>query len=223
MGLKNIKVDFETWKDLAKQKIDHNLKKVADVIRSNNLIARRLINEEEFTNWFIDNYQSLGFDKIVEHRKREFPDFIMLTDNREVKVGLETLSSRFIEHNHNPDETDFVICLIKDKQLPVTTIEVSMLEYLAPNKEGTITISGERELWLDFINKVKKDKKKVWGVLSPFLRKYISSDRENQVLLILFPKELVEELLEKESPDEFIQQAIRKQLEKNPPDPLSQG
>ena len=76
-----------------------------------------------------------------------------------------------------------------------------------------ITIRGERELWLDFTHKVKKDKKKVWPVLRPFLRKYVSYDRQQRVLLMLLPKELVEELLEKEDPDEFIQQAIRKHLE----------
>jgi hypothetical protein len=41
-----------------------------------------------------------------------------------------------------------------------------------------ITIRGERELWLDFTHKVKKDKKKVWPVLRPFVRKYVSSDRQ---------------------------------------------
>jgi hypothetical protein len=57
-----------------------------------------------------------------------------------VKVELETLSSHFIEHNHDSEETDFVICLVKDKELPVTTIEVSMFEYLMPNKGEIITI-----------------------------------------------------------------------------------
>ena len=76
-----------------------------------------------------------------------------------------------------------------------------------------ITIRGEREQWLDFTHKVKKDKKKVWPVLRPFLRKYVSSDKQQRVLLMLLPKELVEELLEKEDPDEFIQQAIRKHIE----------
>ena len=221
MRLKNIKVDYETWRDLAKQKIENNLKRMADVIRDNNVIAKKFNNEEGFTNWFMDNYRSLGFGKIVDYRKRRFPDFIMLMDNKEVKVELETLSSHFIEHNHDPDETDFVICLVKDKELPVMTIEVSMFEYLMPNKDDIITIRGERELWLDFTHKVKKDKKKVWPVLRPFLKKYALSDEESRVLLMLSPKELVEELLEKEDPDEFIQQAIRKLLETE--EPLSRG
>jgi len=86
-----------------------------------------------------------------------------------------------------------------------------------------ITIRGERELWLDFTHKGKKDKKKVWPVLRPFVRKYVSSDEKHRVLLMILPKELTEELLDKEDPDAFIQQAIRKQLTTSPPDTLSQG
>ncbi len=75
-----------------------------------------------------------------------------------------------------------------------------------------ITIRGEREIWIDFIYKAKKEKKKVWDVLNPYLRKYISSDQETKILLILFPKDLVERLLAKDDPDAFIQEAIRKCL-----------
>lgn len=76
-----------------------------------------------------------------------------------------------------------------------------------------ITIRGERELWLDFVHRVKKDKKKVWEVLSLFLRKYATSDEETRILLILFPRELVEELLTKEDPDKFIEEAIKDRLD----------
>ena len=78
--------------------------------------------------------------------------------------------------------------------------------------KDTITIRGERDLWLDFVHKAKKEKKKAWEVLNPYLRKYISSDQDTRVLLILFPKDLVEQLLTKDDPDEFIEEAIRKQL-----------
>jgi hypothetical protein len=77
-----------------------------------------------------------------------------------------------------------------------------------------ITIRGERELWLDFSPKTKKEKKKAWEILSPFLRKYASSDEETRVLLILFPKDLVEQLLKKEDPDRFIQKTIKEHLKK---------
>ena len=75
-----------------------------------------------------------------------------------------------------------------------------------------ITIRGERELWLDFVHKAKKDKKKVWDVLNPFLRKYVTSDEETRVLLILFPRELVDDLLGKKDPDKFIEEAIKDRL-----------
>ena len=80
--------------------------------------------------------------------------------------------------------------------------------------KDVITIRGERELWLDFIHKAKKEKKKAWEVLSPFLKKYLSADQENRVLLILFPKDLVDELRTEEDPDAFIEEAIRKHLDR---------
>ncbi len=75
-----------------------------------------------------------------------------------------------------------------------------------------ITIRGERELWLEFTHKTRKEKKKVWDVLTPFLKKYISADEETRVLLILFPKDLVDELLAKDNPDRFIEEAIKTHL-----------
>ena len=81
--------------------------------------------------------------------------------------------------------------------------------------KDAISIRGERELWLDFIHKAKKEKKKAWELLSPFLRKYASADEETRVLLILFPKDLVEQLLTKDDPDRFIEEAIKRHLLKD--------
>lgn len=75
-----------------------------------------------------------------------------------------------------------------------------------------ITIRGDRELWLDFVHKVKKDKKKIWTVLRPYLKKYSMSDEENRVLLLLFPRELVDDLVQEKDPDRFIEEAVRKHL-----------
>ena len=76
----------------------------------------------------------------------------------------------------------------------------------------TISIRGERELWLEFIHNVKKEKRKTWDVLSPYLKKYRDADEETRVLLLLSPKNLADELVKKEDPDEFIEEAIRKYL-----------
>ena len=78
--------------------------------------------------------------------------------------------------------------------------------------KDVITLRGERGLWIDFIHKAKKEKKKAWDVLSPFLRKYVSADEETRVLLILFPKDLVEQLLTKDDPDGLIKEAIKRYL-----------
>lgn len=76
-----------------------------------------------------------------------------------------------------------------------------------------ISIRGERQLWLEFSHKLRKEKKTAWQVLQTFLRKYIQSDQETRVLLMLFPSELVDQLLETDEPDELLVQAVRKELE----------
>ena len=76
----------------------------------------------------------------------------------------------------------------------------------------TISLRGERELWLEFVHKAKKEKKKVWEVLGPFLKKYVKANEETRVLLLLFPRDLADELVEEEDPDELIEEAVRKYL-----------
>ena len=78
----------------------------------------------------------------------------------------------------------------------------------------TITLRGQRDLWLDFVHKAKKDKKTVWEVLTPFLKKYIASDKEHRVLLLLFPSHLTEQLIQTEDPERYMQEAIQERLRK---------
>ena len=39
--------------------------------------------------------------------------------------------------------------------------------------DDVITMKGDRNLWIDFVAKVKKQKKKVWQVLEKFIREYL--------------------------------------------------
>ena len=78
--------------------------------------------------------------------------------------------------------------------------------------KDVITLRGERELWIEFIHKAKKERRKAWDVLIPFLKKYRSSDQGTRVLLILFPKDLVNQLLARDDPDGFIEEAVKKHL-----------
>lgn len=39
-----------------------------------------------------------------------------------------------------------------------------------------ITFRGNRDLWIDFVAKVKKKRKKVWQVLEVFIRNYLKKN-----------------------------------------------
>jgi hypothetical protein len=44
--------------------------------------------------------------------------------------------------------------------------------------EQTITIfCRDRNLWIDFVSVVKKQKKEIWNVLEPLLKKYIKEEK----------------------------------------------
>jgi len=38
-----------------------------------------------------------------------------------------------------------------------------------------ITFRGDRELWIDFVAKIKKERKKVWQVLEGFIKEYLKN------------------------------------------------
>lgn len=40
-------------------------------------------------------------------------------------------------------------------------------------EKDVITLRGNRWLWLDFVCKVKKERKQVWEVLEKFIRAYL--------------------------------------------------
>lgn len=39
--------------------------------------------------------------------------------------------------------------------------------------KDTITIKGDRNLWFDFVAKLKKERKEVWQTLEPFIKDYL--------------------------------------------------
>jgi hypothetical protein len=41
------------------------------------------------------------------------------------------------------------------------------------DKKDVITFKGNRELWIDFISKVKKERKTVWDVLEALIQNYL--------------------------------------------------
>ena len=65
------------------------------------------------------------------------------------------------------------------------------------------------------VDKAKKEKRKAWDVLSPYLKKYIDADEETRVLLLLFPRDLANELLKKEELEYDEIDAIFKEYKKS--------
>lgn len=112
--LRNISVKGETYDELI-----------------NKLITTRekFESEQGFRRWFDNNFEIFGFDNIVESRSTGFPDYTMLKNGEEVDVELETLSSNFITHGHDPEQVDLVICLVEDEKLPVKALEITSFEF----------------------------------------------------------------------------------------------
>ncbi len=43
-------------------------------------------------------------------------------------------------------------------------------------QKDVLTLKGDRDLWIDFVAKVKKERKEVWVVLEKFIKRYLEGD-----------------------------------------------
>jgi len=75
-----------------------------------------------------------------------------------------------------------------------------------------ISLRGERDLWLEFSYKIKKDRKVVWQVLRRFITKYLAADENTRLLLLLVPQDLADRISAQKNPDAFIKSAILEKL-----------
>lgn len=100
----------------------------------------KIKSEEHFTGWFEKNFKKLGYTKIIKKNVKKFPDFIMLRNNKEIRVELETLSSNFILHKHDKDKVDEVICIEKDIELGIPIRKIKGLEYIGGKERVSATV-----------------------------------------------------------------------------------
>ncbi len=84
--------------------------------------------EFEVVNWIKEHYKELGYDQILEEKSNQFPDFVFSRNGQKIRVEVEVYSSSFLKHGHDFKEVDEVLCLIKDKELPVKIIEIKALK-----------------------------------------------------------------------------------------------
>jgi len=140
MGNTTISIDKNTREEL--KLLGKKYEDYDTIIKKCINFTKKFESEYQFHEWFKKNFSLFGFDKIIEERIRSdgFPDFIMLRNNKEVRVELETLSSHFILHKHDPKNVDLVVCIVKDKELPIKTLEITPFEY---STKTTIQISDD--------------------------------------------------------------------------------
>lgn len=115
-------------------------------IENNIDFEKDFLFEKEFHNWFKENYKLLGFDKLIVELKRGFPDFIMEMDGAILRIEIETVSSNFILHKHDPKKVDLVICMVKDRDLCVPIIEIRKFGGNFPHKTIIVTSKIKKRL-----------------------------------------------------------------------------
>ncbi len=93
------------------------------------MVTKIVHNEKEFSDWFEKNYKKINYEKILKNNKGKYPDFVMQKKGKKILVELETLSSNFILHKHNPKKVDEVLCIKEDIKLNVKTIIIKDLKY----------------------------------------------------------------------------------------------
>ena len=113
-------------------------------------------SERGFREWFLSNYQNLGYDKILESYLTKTPDFIMLKGDKRVKIELELFSKNARAHKIN--EVDEVVCVREScADVPWPVIEVKEVRYRRikkrrikkPTKSKIIRVSKENHDWLE--------------------------------------------------------------------------
>jgi len=103
----------------------------------------KIRNESDLQNWFKKNYKKLGFSDIIKYDSQRFPDFIMLENGKEVRIELEIKASNFLLHKHPKNKVDRVICIEKDVELGIPTLELKNFELVSPLLKSPYSIPNQ--------------------------------------------------------------------------------
>jgi hypothetical protein len=116
--------------------------------------------EKEFNKWFENNFKSLGYDQIIKRDNGTFPDVVMSRNGEKIRVELETLSSNFLIHGHDPKLVDEVVCIKNDFNLEVPTIEVNSLKFVGNKIRISATVEKSTRNIIDALVKTKRYRNK---------------------------------------------------------------
>ena len=100
-------------------------------------------SELEMKKWFENNFNKLGYDKIIKKDGGDFPDFRMLRKGKEIGVELETKSSHFVLHKHDVKKVDEVVCIDRDLELGIPIIKIKELVYHPRIERVCVTIDDK--------------------------------------------------------------------------------
>lgn len=153
-------------------------------------------NEIELIIWFSQNCVNFGWD-ILSATSSTFPDSVLkrLIDNQHFHVEFEYYSSSFIEHEHNAEDCDLIICWIDD--FPINTgfpiWELSTNTYpisFVTREEDIYSINEHIRIVME--NRIKRRMEKppqYWRKIRPNLSKeqveFIANNEPKDIVLAL--------------------------------------
>jgi len=100
-------------------------------------------NEAEFRRLFDRYAHLLGFR--ILHYTTTFPDYILQRGNDTIRAEAELLSGSFVQHGHNPERCDLIVCWedTLNDTMGLDVLDFSRLSYRRANGEvSRIAIPG---------------------------------------------------------------------------------
>lgn len=96
-----------------------------------NILPSRMVNEDLLFNFVLEHKEKFGYKKVLILRTKDF-DFLGITyDGKVEKVELELGAKNFVEHHHDREVCDRVICAYGNPDdCPVLTTKINMKEYV---------------------------------------------------------------------------------------------
>ena len=91
----------------------------------------------------------LGF-KVLSSRAN-FPDFVLIRNNKVIRAEVEVLASNFYLHNHSEKDCDLIICYINDleRETPLKILELKEFIKVNRNSKETKIVSNVRGINLE--------------------------------------------------------------------------
>ncbi len=114
-------------------------------------------NETQTREWFAAHIADSEYDLVIS--QVAFPDYVLRDgDGKKHRVEVEYKSASFIQHGHNPQGCDFVLCWIHNAELTLPVLELSTgRRYEVGDMNKDALSKEERPKSAQAIKKAKKE------------------------------------------------------------------